>query len=143
VKLVFGTSMLLICFVSACNTTGVPTEIANACNADNEKKTLEVSGYLDARTSVYCSNRAGRMECGFDFLDAPGGTKKFGTDIEQGSGANTVDEIKGSYKKEELKIRDNAGNQVAVGTDKVKVTGKMSIEPKMDVCFMQVYKIEK
>lgn len=83
------------------------------------------------------------MECSFDFLDSPGGTKRFGTDIEQGSGANTVDEIKGSYKKEELKIRDNAGNPVAVGTDKVKVTGKMSIEPAMNVCFMQVYKIEK
>ena len=140
-------TVLTLSFIAACNTTGVPTEFANARNADNEKKTIEVAGVIQPSRSVFCSNRGGRMECGFDFLEAPGSEKKFSADIEQGSGANTVDMLESGYKKEDVKIRDNAGNQIPLGSDKVKVTGKMSIVPAAagnpGVCFMQVYKIER
>ena len=130
--------------VAACNTVGVPTEFSKACGADNEKKVIEVGGVLAERgTSVFCSNTGGRMECGFVLLEAAGSDKKINVDIEQGSGANTVDKLEKGYKKEDVKIRDNAGNQIELGKDKVKVTGKMSVEPAMNVCFMQVYKIEK
>lgn len=126
---------------------GVPTEFSSACNPENEKKTLEVSGVLQARTGIYCSNTSGRMECGFDFFDAVGGGKKFSAEIEQGSGANTVDKIDKGFKKEDIKIRDNDGNQIALGTDGVKLTGKMSIvapfQSSPGVCFMTVEKIEK
>jgi hypothetical protein len=136
-----------LCFVSACNTTGVPTEFANACAQDLDGKTIEVSGILEPRSMVYCSNRGGRMECPFDLLEAAGSEKKIGADVEVGSGANTVTEIPKGFKKEDLKVRDNAGNQVNLGTDKVKLTGKMLIAPAapggQGVCLMQVYKIEK
>jgi hypothetical protein len=133
-----------IALFSACNTKGVPTEFSNACGADNEKKVIEVSGVIAERgSSVYCSNRGGRMECGFALLEAPASEKKFSVDIEQGTGANTVDELGKGYKKEDIKIRDNDGNQIELGKDTVKVTGKMSVEPKMNVCFMQVYRIER
>lgn len=136
-----------IVFVTGCSTTGVPTEFTNACNADNDKKTLEVIGILQPRTSIYCSNRAGRMECPFDFVEAAGSDKKMTADIATGSGANTVDEIPKGFKKEDLKIRDNAGSPIALGTDKVKLTGKMMIAPAapggQGVCLMQVYKIER
>ena len=133
-----------IALLSACDTTGVPTEFSNACVADNEKKTIEVSGVIAERgSSVFCSNTGGRMECGFTLLEAAGSDKKFNIDIEQGSGANTVDKLEKGYKKEDVRIRDNAGKQIEVGKDKVKVTGKMSVEPKMNVCFMQVYKTER
>ena len=136
--------LALIALLSACTTSGVPIEFSNACSADNEKKTIQVPGVIAERgSSVYCSNRGGRLECGFELLEAPGSEKKFSVDIEQGSGANTVDELGKGYKKEDIKIRDNAGNQIELGKDKVKVTGKMSVEPKMNVCFMQVYKIER
>jgi len=129
------------------STPGTPTEFANACNADNEKKTLEVSGVLQARTGIFCSNTSGRMECGFDFFDAVGSEKKFSAEIEQGSGANTVDKIEKGFKKEDIKVRDNAGNQIALGADKIKLTGKMSIvapfQSSPGVCFMTVEKIEK
>lgn len=131
-------------FVAACDTVGVPTEFSKACGADSEKKIIEVSGVLAERgTSVFCSNTGGRMECGFVLLESPGSDKKFNVDIEQGSGANTVDKLEKGYKREDVKIRDNAGNQLELGKDKVKVTGKMSVEPAMNVCFMQVYKIER
>ena len=134
-------------FISACNTTGVPTEFANACSQDLDGKTLEVTGILQPRTSIYCSNRGGRMECPFDFVEMSGSDKKMAADIEVGSGANTVDEIPKGFKKEDLKVRDNAGNPVALSSDKVKLTGKMMIAPAapggQGVCLMQVYKIEK
>jgi hypothetical protein len=130
-----------------CNTTGVPTEYGNACAQELDGKTLEVAGILDSRSTVLCSNRGGRMECPFEFLESPGGEKKITADIEVGSGANTVTEIPKGFKKEDLKIRDNAGNQIALGSDKVKMTGKMLIAPAapggQGVCLMQVYKIER
>lgn len=133
--------------VVACDTKGVPTEFANACDPGNEKKTIEVSGVLEQRGSVFCSNTGGRMECGFDLLEAPGSDKKLRVDVEQGSGANTVDKLDRGYKKEDVKIRDNGSGQIVLGSDKVKLTGKMSIAPpkgeSQGVCFMQVYKIEK
>jgi len=87
------------------------------------------------------------MECPFDFVETAGSDKKITADIEQGSGANTVDEITRGFKKEGIKVRDNAGNPVGLGADKVKLTGKMSIAPAapggQGVCLMQVQKIEK
>lgn len=139
--------LLTIFFVSACNVTGVPTEFAKACAQDLDGKTIEVSGVLESRSMVYCSNRGGRMECPFDFSESAGGDKNMGADIEVGSGANTVTEIPKGFKKEDLKVRDNAGNQINLGTDKVKMTGKMLIAPAapggQGVCLMQVYKIER
>jgi hypothetical protein len=139
--------IISICFISACNSTGVPTEFVNACAADLDGKTLEVTGILQPRTSIFCSNRGGRMECPFDFVETAGGEKKITADIEVGSGANTVDEIPKGFKKEDIKVRDNAANPVALGSDKVKLTGKMMIAPAapggQGVCLMQVYKIEK
>ena len=131
----------------ACNTTGVPTEFANACAQDLDGKTLEVSGVLQPRGTVFCSNRGGRMECPFELVETAGSEKTITADIEVGSGANSVTEIPKGFKKDDLKVRDNAGNQIALGTDKVKLTGKMMIAPgaagNPGVCLMQVYKIER
>lgn len=143
IKYTFLTVFIVLGSLACGTPRGTPTDLSTACGAENEKKYLEVSGYVVARSSVFCSNiGGGRLECGFDFSDAPGGEKKMGAEIEQGSGANTLDKPPSGYKKQDIRIRDHAGNPFALG-EKVKVTGKMSIEPKMDVCFMQVEKIEK
>ena len=140
-------TLLLLVFTLGCNTTGIPTEFANACDPGNDKKTIEVTGILEQRGSVFCSSTGGRMECGFDLLEAAGSDKKVRVDIEQGSGSNTVDKLESGYKKADVKIRDNGGNPLALGADKVKLTGKMRIAPVdaagQGVCLMQVYKIEK
>lgn len=141
--LMFGFSM----FMSGCGVSGEPVEFSRACDQANDGKYLQVSGVLSARSSVYCSNRGGRMECGLDLLEPAGGPNRISADIEVGSGANTMDEVPKSYTKDALKIRDNAGNTVALGTDTVKATGKMLIAPAapggQGVCLMQVYKIER
>ena len=141
------TALFAACVVAACDTKGVPTEFANACAQDLDGKTLEVSGVLKPRSSMLCSNRGGRMECPFELFESPDSEKKFMADIEVGSGANTVTEVPKNFKQEDLKIRDNSGSQITLATDKVKLTGKMSIAPAapggQGVCFMQVYKIER
>jgi hypothetical protein len=137
-----------VALTAACGSPqGTPTEFAGACALDLDGKTLEVTGVLQPRSSMLCSNRGGRMDCPFELFEAAGSEKKFMADIAVGSGANTVTEIPKSFTKEDLKVRDNTGNQIALGTDRVKLTGKMSIAPAapggQGVCFMQVYKIER
>ena len=139
--------ILVVSGAFGCNTVGEPVEFSKACGIENEKKVIEVSGFLAERGSVFCSSTGGRLECGFDLLELQGSDKKLRVEIEQGSGANTVDKLERGYKKEDIRIRDNSGNVLNLATDKVKVTGKMSIaEPKGEaqgICFMQVTKIEK
>lgn len=133
--------------ISCGSVTGEPIELSKACDIANDGKYFQVSGVLAQRGSVFCSNTGGRMECGFDLIEAAGSTNKLRVDIEQGSGANTVDKLERGYKAEDIKIRDNAGNQVALDKDQVKLTGKLSIAPAapggQGVCFMQVNKIER
>lgn len=126
-----------------CNKQGVPVDFANACNIENEKKAVEVSGYLNDKGGVFCSNiGGGNVKCGFTFLQNPTDEKGFSADIEQGTWANNVEKLERGYKKEDIKIYDNEGNVVNLA-GKVKITGKMSISPDGQVCFMTVSKIEK
>ena len=142
--------VLIIAFVavvSGCSVTGEPTEFGKACDLANDGKTLQVSGVLIPRTSIFCSDRGGRMECPFDLKETVEGQVKITADIAVGSGADTVDQVPKGFKKEDLKVRDNAGNTVTLETDVIKATGKMSIAPAapdgQGVCMMQVYKIER
>ena len=130
------------CFAGCTPQQGVPTEFSKACSFENEKKYLEISGYLSPGSAVYCSNRSGRMDCSYDFRETPTGAKRIGADLEAGTGANTAEEIKSSYTTKDIKIRDN-NSQLINLAEKVKLTGQMSITPDGSVCFMKVTKIEK
>jgi hypothetical protein len=146
-KPAFASVFTVLLFVAGCGVNGEPVEFSKACDLANDGKYLQVTGVLSPRSSVYCSNRGGRMECGMDLLEAAGSQNKMSADIEVGSGANTMDEIPKGFKKEDLKVRDNAGNPLGLGSDTAKFTGKMLIAPgaagNPGVCLMQVYKIEK
>ena len=131
--------MLVAC---AQTESGIPMEFSKACVAENDKKVVEMNGFLSAGVSVYCSNRAGRMECGFNLHETPGTGRGIGADIEQGSGANSVEKLKSSYRREDIKIRDSAGNVINLA-DKVKVTGKLSVSPDAKACFIQVRTIQR
>jgi hypothetical protein len=135
--------LIALSLFAGCAVKGDPIELSKACVVENDGKNFQISGVLSTRSSTFCSNRGGRMECGFDLLESAGSDKKLSADVEVGSGANTMDEVPKSYKKEDLKIRDNAGNLVALGTDQVKLTGRLSVSPDAKACFMQVYKIER
>lgn len=129
-------------FLAGCKKEAVRVELSNICSPDNEKKYVTTSGYLDPGSSVFCSNTGGRMDCGLDVIADPGGKRVFGADIEEGSGASEIEKLSGSYKKEDIKIHYDNGGLVNL-SDKVTLTGQMSIAPDGSVCFMEVDKIEK
>jgi hypothetical protein len=143
-KFVFGLIILITLFLSAgCTKNAVPMELSKICASDNEKKYVVTSGFLDDRGSIFCSNiGGGRMDCGLDVIANPGGTKVFGADIEEGSGSSEIEKLPSGYKKEDIKIHDNSGAVIKL-SDKVTLTGQMSIAPDGSVCFMEVDKIEK
>ncbi|HEX6278582.1 MAG TPA: hypothetical protein VFZ49_01085 [Pyrinomonadaceae bacterium] len=146
-RVAIGLIFSIVALVASCNVTGEPVEFAKACDQSYDGKTLQVSGVLMPRKSIYCSNRGGRMECPFDLHESASSQNKMTADVEVGSGANTMDEVPKGFKKEDLKVRDNAGNPVTLESDVVKATGKMMIAPAapggQGVCLMQVYKLEK
>lgn len=132
-------------FLSACAAAkGEPIDSAKLCDIANDGKYVEAKGVIAAPTSVFCSNiGSSRVNCPFDVLESPGGEKRFRIDVEQGSGANTVDKLGSGYKKEDIKIRDDAGNPILLESDVVKFTGKVLISPDAKVCLITVDKIEK
>ena len=138
VSLLLGGSVL-----AGCKKDAVRAELSNICSPENEKKYLVTSGYLNDGGSIFCSNiGGGRMDCPFDVIAGPGGNRVFGADIEQGSGASEIEKLPSSYKKEDIKIHDSNGGVINL-SDKVTLTGQMSIAPDGSVCFMEVDKIEK
>ena len=142
-------TIIFICgFLTACNQTGTPVEYARACDAENEKKYIEVVGYLDDKGGLFCSNTGGGpVRCGFKLLETLGAEKGFSADIETGTWGNNVEKPKSGYKREDLKVRDNSGNFINLN-DKVKLVVRMNVlknasNPEHDVCYLTVTKIEK
>jgi len=136
--------LFLCCAAVGCNTTGTPVEYSKACTVENDKKYIEVSGFLSPRRSIYCSNTGGGpVRCGVNLLETADSEKdNLSADIERGTSANNIEEVKGSFKKEDIKIHDNNGNIINLA-EKVRVTGKLNKIPDKDQCYLTVSKIEK
>lgn len=139
-------AILFLCLgaVGCSSAPGTPVEYAKACTAENDKKNIEVTGFLSPRRSVYCSNTGGGpVRCGVNLLEAPDSAKdNLSADLVRGTSANNIEEIKGGFKKEDVKIHDDGGNIINLA-DKVKVTGILNKIPNADQCYMTVSKIEK
>jgi hypothetical protein len=141
--------MIVVVFAAACSAkVGDPVSFASACDPANDGKYLQIPGYIADDGSVFCSNiGTGRSQCGFVLLDAPDSKNKIKVDIDEGSGANSVTKLESGYKKSDIKIRDNSGNEITLNKDQVKTSGKLSIAPTGDgspgVCFMQVDRIDR
>ena len=131
--------------LSSCAATkGEPIDAAKLCDVANDGKYVEAKGVIAAPRSVLCSNiGGGPVKCPFDILESPGGANRFRVDIEQGSGANTVDKLGSGYKKEDIKIRDNDGNPIGLENDVMRFTGKLMVSPDAKVCLINVDKIER
>ena len=136
-------NLLAFMALAACSAPepAIPIEFSKVCAISNEKKMVEVGGYLNTGKSVYCSNRGGRMECAHGFTETQGAGKSISADIEQGTRANQAEKLKSGYKREDIKIRDNNGNVIDLAK-RVRLTGKMSVTPDLSVCLIQVIKIE-
>ncbi len=112
--------------LTACLSAGQPVEYAKACDGGNDGRTIETSGYLDVGFGLYCSNRAGRSECGFQLKNDLRDKTAFTADIAVGSGANTMDKAGRQFEKAKLIVRGHDGNKIDFSR-KVKVTGKLSV----------------
>ena len=142
IKVLVFAFLTLSIFLTGCKKEAVAIDASKVCAVENEKKYVVTSGYLDGSKSVYCSNTGGRMDCGLDLVGSLGGKRIFGADIEEGTGANQIEKLPSGYKDEDIKIHDNSGGLINM-SNKVTVTGQMSIAPDGSVCFMEVDKIEK
>jgi len=140
---IFLTVVAGILTASCAAKEGEPIDFANSCKMENDGKYVAIVGYLKADTGIFCSNiGSSTVNCGLTLTETADGTKGLKADIEQGSGSNEIEKFEGSYKKENLKIRDNNGDMVKIG-DKVKLTGKFSVTPDASLCFMHADRIEK
>lgn len=135
--------LLAILSLVGCKKDAVRVDISKLCSPENEKKYVTTSGYLDDKGSIFCSNiGGGRMDCMLDVTADVGGAKVCGADTEEGSGENQIEKLPRGYKREDIKIHDNGGNVIRL-SDKVTLSGQMSVTPDGSVCFMEVDKIEK
>jgi hypothetical protein len=136
--MVVGLSLLL----SGCNYTGTPVEYANLCDKSNDRKMVEVVGFLDNNGSAMCSNSTGPMKCAISFKEKLE-TKEFvNADISLGTWASEVENVEGKG----LRIRDSKSEFIE-RTDKVKLTAEVRVttggsDPKYG-CYLSTYKIEK
>jgi hypothetical protein len=141
-------SSVLVTFIAAVSLGACATKQAEqisfpiTCKAENDKKYVQISGYIADQGVVYCSNTGGRMECSFTLTESPGSSNALRVEIAQGSGANSVEKFEGSYKPQDIKIHDNSGNLLKIG-DEAKLTGTMNALPDGSLCFLTVDKIEK
>jgi len=141
-------SVIAIAAVACATKTGTPVEYSKACGMENDKKYIEVSGYLNDKGGVFCSNTGGGpVRCGFKMLETPTSEKGFSADIEQGTSANNVEKLQSGYKKEDIKIHDDNG-EILAPDQKVKLVGKMNYakgggDGTNDVCYLTVTKVEK
>jgi hypothetical protein len=124
-----------------CNKTGVPTEFAEACKIENDKKILEIEGFLMDAGGVRCSNSQGPMECTFKFTAAAGDEKGMHVDIDMGTWANEVEKLSDGYKTEDVKIHGDDGSLVKLG-EKLKITGEFRSSTD-GTCWMEVTKITR
>lgn len=139
--------ILLAAIASACARNAVvEAHLLEACSPSNGGKDVATSGYLDDKSAygLLCSNpgAAERPSCQYYVLEKPGGETVFAAFIDKGFGKNQAEEPAAGYSKEDLKIRDDKGSVIAF-SDRVKLTGRISVTPEGRFCSMLVDRIER
>jgi len=117
---------------------GVPVEFSKACNAENNNKTVEVSGYVGRGNGVSCGEMGGYSQCLYRLNEKPTDKDGIKVGIVQGDLANQAEQLPIADKDIKLHAADGSIINIAA---KVKLTGEMSISS--DYCSMKVTKVEK
>jgi hypothetical protein len=119
---------------------GVPVEFSKACDAENNNKTVEVSGYLGRGDGVSCGEMGGYSQCLYRLNEKPTDKKGIRVGIVQGASANQAESLPIADK--DVKIHAADGQIINIA-DKLKLTGEMSISSDGSYCSMKVTKVEK
>lgn len=129
--------------LAGCNTTGTPTDHANACAPANDDQVMEFPGFIVVGTSTMCTKSGnGPTRCPFDVVANPGDqTGIIRAEIKLGDGSSEVENVEGKG----FVVRDADGKEI--GKDqKVKVTAQIKKvdreDKKFQNCYVVVKKIE-
>ena len=126
--------------LGACGGSPEPVAYDQICN-QADGKLVQTEGYFAADRSVFCSNIGSNdVRCGLGFAAVPGQKAGFTADVAQGTGHNQVEPISDDFAPEAIVFHAADGGEVHV-TDKVIITGKLSVAP--NVCFIKVDTITK
>jgi len=137
---VFGALAACAFTLAACGPPPDPVAHAEVCNQE-DGKVVQTTGYFAVDGSVFCSNiGSSEVDCGFDFVAAPGDETGFSADVAEGTGRNQVEPIPDDFTPEAIVFHDADGAEVRIG-DKVTITGKVLIAE--NVCLVNVETIAK
>lgn len=139
--------LLILVALAACavllNSCGESPELVaytEVCN-QADGKAVQTEGYFVADSSVFCSNIGSNdVRCGLGFAATPGEKAGFTADVAEGTGRNQVGPILDDFAPEAIVFHAADGGEVHV-TDKVSISGKLSVAP--NVCFIRVDTITK
>jgi hypothetical protein len=119
---------------------GVPVEFSKACDVENNKKTVEISGYIDRGEGVTCGEMGGYWECLYRLKEKATDQKGISVAIVRGESANQAEGLPIADKDIKIHAPDSSIINTA---DKVKLTGEMSVSFNGSFCSMKVAKVEK
>jgi len=126
--------------LSSCGASPESVAYTEVCN-QADGKLVQTEGYFVADSSVFCSNIGSNdVRCGLGFAAVSGQKAGFTADVAQGTGHNQVEPISDDFTPEAIVFHAADGGEVHV-TDKVIITGKLSVAP--NVCFIRVDTISK
>ena len=144
--------------VSACSSLppAVPIEYANVCKQENDKKRVEVMGYLGLGAGdLYCPSERGVRMCYLSLYENPDTKpdaehKGITAKIVIGSSGSTMNEPRQSVAgitNSDLVIREDKGTNVTT-KDKLKLSATITVTDDVinkgkTVCYLTVDKIEK
>lgn len=136
----FVAFVALAVLLVSCGETPQSVAFSDVCNQP-DGKLVQTEGYFVADSSVFCSNIGSNdVRCGLGFGAEPGQKSGFTADVAEGSGPNQIVSIPDDYTPETLVFHAADGGEVHV-TDKVIITGKLSVAP--NVCLVRVDTISK
>jgi hypothetical protein len=150
--------MVLCLIISSCSTLppAVPVEYANVCKKENDKKRVEVAGYLGlGGGDLYCPSEYGVRMCYLSLYEKPDTKpdnehKGITAKILIGSVGSTMNEPRQSVvgiSNSDLVIREDNGTNVTT-KDKLKLSATVTVTDDIfdkgkTVCYLMVDKIEK
>ncbi len=133
----------------ACQKMPVVIDYQGVCQPENNGKYVTVSGYFDVDDLTICRDRnnSGKIACLMRLREKADDPKSFGAFIDEGGGANQMEELKRDFRLEDIKIHAADGSLIAL-SDRVKITGNIEIvplksQPGTNACSVSVEKIEK
>lgn len=123
---------------------GTPVELGALCLVANDGERVAVEGYIDAGSSIFCSNiGGGPVTCGLDLKEQPGDERTATVYIPEGGGGGEIESVPEDFTRATLRIHADDGTLVGLN-DRVRVTGPASVVEGSEspVCFVTAERIE-